>query len=79
MIDVYRADFRRDPVFGDGRPPVAVRYVYGGRDAYIPHEASRITGEILGEGAAIELPENGHWLPLEEPGRVGALLVEFFR
>jgi hypothetical protein len=25
-----------------------------------------------------ELPENGHWLLLEEPERVGALLVEFF-
>jgi pimeloyl-ACP methyl ester carboxylesterase len=45
---------------------------------YIPREASRITGELLGEGAAIELPENGHWLLLEEPERVGALLVEFF-
>jgi pimeloyl-ACP methyl ester carboxylesterase len=44
----------------------------------MPREASRITAELLGEGAAIELPENGHWLLLEEPERIGALLVEFF-
>jgi pimeloyl-ACP methyl ester carboxylesterase len=78
MINVYRAEFRRERLAGDGKPAIPVRYVYGAHDAYIPREASRITGELLGEGAAIELPENGHWLLLEEPERVGALLVEFF-
>jgi pimeloyl-ACP methyl ester carboxylesterase len=78
MINVYRGPFRRDELEGDGRPPVPVRYVFGGQDAYIPRQASLITAEILGEGAALELPENGHWLPLEEPDRIGGLLVEFF-
>ena len=78
MINVYRTGFRRGPLPGDGRPTVPVRYIYGRHDAYIPHEASRITAELLGDGAAIELPENGHWLLLEEPERIGALLVEFF-
>lgn len=77
MIDVYRAAPPREPV-PEGRPSVPVRYVYGGRDAYMPHEASRITAELLGADAAVELPENGHWLPLEEPERIGSLLVEFF-
>src|SRR5262245_46138600 len=63
MIDVYRAQFRREPLAGDGRPPVPVRYVYGGTDAYIPRAASRITAEVIGEDAVVELPENGHWLP----------------
>ena len=78
MINVYRTGFRADRLTGDGRPAVPVRYVYGGTDAYIPHEASRITAELLGEEAVTELPENGHWLLLEEPERVGGLLVEFF-
>jgi epoxide hydrolase 4 len=79
MIDVYRTPFRREPLSGDGKPTVPVRYVYGGADAYIPREASRITGEVIGEDAVVELPESGHWLALEEPERIGALLIEFFR
>jgi pimeloyl-ACP methyl ester carboxylesterase len=78
MINVYRAEFRSEPLAGDGRPSVPVRYVYGGRDAYMPRAASEVTAEILGADAAVELPENGHWLLLEEPERVGAILVEFF-
>jgi epoxide hydrolase 4 len=78
MINVYRAEFRRGPLPPDGRPAVPVLYVYGGRDAYMPHEASRITAELLGKDAAVELPENGHWLLLEEPERIGGLLIEFF-
>jgi pimeloyl-ACP methyl ester carboxylesterase len=78
MIDVYRSGFRRGPLPGDGRPSVPVRYVYGRHDAYIPLAASQLTGELLGPGSAVELSENGHWLLLEEPERIGALLVEFF-
>ena len=78
MINVYRTGFRADELTGDGKPPVPVRYVYGGTDAYMPREASRITAEVLGEDAVVELPENGHWLLLEEPERIGALLAEFF-
>ena len=78
MLEVYRSDFRRAPLPGDGRPPVPVFYVFGGRDAYIPRAASLITAELLGEDAVVELPENNHWLPLEEPERIGRLLVAFF-
>jgi pimeloyl-ACP methyl ester carboxylesterase len=78
MLNVYRAPFRSEPIPGDGRPRVPVRYVYGGRDAYIPREASLLTAEMIGAEAAVELPEASHWLLLEEPERVAALLVEFF-
>jgi pimeloyl-ACP methyl ester carboxylesterase len=75
MIDVYRAPFRREPV-ADAKPGMPVRYVYGRKDAYFPLAASQLTAEIVGDG--VELPDNGHWLLLEEPARVGAILVEFF-
>jgi len=78
MINVYRAPFRSEPIPEDSRPRVPVRFVHGGRDAFMPREASRITAEVIGEGAVIELPEASHWLLLEEPERIGALLVEFF-
>jgi pimeloyl-ACP methyl ester carboxylesterase len=78
MMNVYRADFRRREIPGEGKPTMPVRYVYGGTDAFVPREANRITAEVLGEDAVVELPENGHWLPLEEPERIGALLVDFF-
>ena len=78
MINVYRSGFRREPLPGDGKPALPVRYVFGGRDAYIPRAASLITAELLGADAVVELPENGHWLPLEEPERIGRLLVDFF-
>jgi pimeloyl-ACP methyl ester carboxylesterase len=78
MINVYRAPFREERLAGDGRPSMPVRYVYGRKDAYFPLAASEITAELLGPGAGVELAENGHWLLLEEPERVGAILVEFF-
>lgn len=78
MLNVYRAGFRREPLPADGRPPVPVLYVFGGRDAYMPRAASRITAELLGEEAVVELPEASHWLLLEEPERVGQLLLDFF-
>jgi pimeloyl-ACP methyl ester carboxylesterase len=78
MMNVYRARFRREPLAGDGRPRMPVRYVYGREDAYFPLAASRITAELLGPDAGVEFPENGHWLLLEEPERVGEILVEFF-
>ena len=78
MINVYRSGFRRQPLPEDGRPPVPVRYVFGGRDAYIPHEASLITAEVLGQDAVVELPEASHWLLLEEPERIGQLMLAFF-
>jgi pimeloyl-ACP methyl ester carboxylesterase len=78
MIGFYRDDSPDEPLPGDGRPTVPVHYIYGRHDAYIPYQASRITAELLGEDSVTELLENGHWLLLEEPERVGALLVEFF-
>jgi pimeloyl-ACP methyl ester carboxylesterase len=78
MINVYRAEFRREPLPNEGRPSVPVRYVFGGHDAYIPKQASRLTAELIGDAAVVELPEGTHWLPLEEPERIGALLVDFF-
>jgi len=78
MINVYRSGFRRQPLPEDGRPPVVVRYIFGGRDAYIPRAASLITAEVLGEDAVVELPEASHWLLLEEPQRIGQLMLDFF-
>lgn len=78
MINVYRSGFRSRGLPEDGRPPVPVLFVYGGRDAFMPRRASEITAEILGDDAAVELPDASHWLLLEEPERVAALMNDFF-
>ncbi len=78
MINVYRSGFRRQPLPEDGKPPVPVHYVFGGRDAYMPRAASELTAEVLGKNAVVELPEASHWLLLEEPERIGQLLSDFF-
>jgi pimeloyl-ACP methyl ester carboxylesterase len=78
MINVYRSGFRREPIPEDGQPTVPVHYIYGGHDAYMPRAASELTAELLGADAVSELPEASHWLLLEEPARIGQLLVEFF-
>lgn len=78
MIDVYRADWGPVALPEDGRPPVPVHFVAGGRDAYIPHAAVEITRSVLPDGAVTELPEASHWLLLEEPERIARLLIGFF-
>jgi pimeloyl-ACP methyl ester carboxylesterase len=78
MLNVYRTGFRREPLPDGGRPPVPVLYLFGGRDAYMPRAASLLTAELLGETAVVELPEASHWLLLEEPERIGQLMIDFF-
>ena len=79
MLGVYRAEWGPTALPDDGRPGVPVRFVAGGRDAYIPRAAVEVTAGVLPQGAVVELPEASHWLLLEEPEQVGELLIEFFR
>jgi len=78
MLEVYRADWAPVALPPDGKPSVPVRYVTGSNDAYIPKAAVEVTAEYLPPGAVVELPEASHWLLLEEPTRVAALMLEFF-
>jgi pimeloyl-ACP methyl ester carboxylesterase len=78
MIDVYRADWGPTALPDDGRPTVPVRFVAGGRDAYVPHAAVEVTASFLPEGAVVELPDASHWLMLEEPRRIAEVLLGFF-
>jgi pimeloyl-ACP methyl ester carboxylesterase len=57
---------------------VPVRFVAGGRDAYVPHAAVEVTAGFLPEGAVVELPDASHWLMLEEPRRIAEVLLGFF-
>lgn len=79
MINVYRADWEPVALPEDGRPGVPVRFVAGGKDAFIPPAAVEVTAGFLPHGAVVELPEASHWLLLEDPEEIGRLLVEFFR
>jgi pimeloyl-ACP methyl ester carboxylesterase len=78
MIDAYRADWDPIALPQDGRPAVPVRFVAGGKDAYIPQAAVAATAEYLPAGAVIERPESSHWLLLEDAEEMGRLMVEFF-
>jgi len=78
MIDTYRADWGPTRLPEGGRPSLPVLFVAGGRDAFIPREASRITADYLPPGAFLELPEASHWLLLEEGEQIGRRMVEFF-
>ena len=78
MMNVYRAGWEEFPLPPDGRPQVPVRVIQGGKDAFLPKAASDVTAEFLPEGAVIELPELSHWLLLEDPGQIAALMLDFF-
>jgi pimeloyl-ACP methyl ester carboxylesterase len=78
MIDVYRARFVPAELPPDGRPKVPTKLVWGGKEAFFPAAGARVTGEFIGSENVVELPEASHWIPFEEPERLGAILLEFF-
>jgi pimeloyl-ACP methyl ester carboxylesterase len=78
MIHVYRASPVPAELPPDGRPTVPVRFVFGGKDAFVPRAAALVTAEFLPPDGVVELPDASHWLLLEEPERIGGLLVRFF-
>ncbi len=78
MIHAYRATPVPAELPADGRPTVPVRFAFGGKDAFVPRAAALVTAEYLPPDAGVEFPEASHWLLLEEPERIGELLVRFF-
>jgi pimeloyl-ACP methyl ester carboxylesterase len=78
MINVYRSGWEEVPLPADGKPSVPVRFVSGAHDAFVPEAAVDVTAEFLPAGEAFELPELSHWLLLEDPGQITALMLAFF-
>lgn len=81
MVNWYRAAFRRPPPDPDAplrRVAVPTLVIVAPDDAFIPGDLTRASVELLDDGRLVELDEGTHWVLQEEPGKVAALLAEFF-
>jgi pimeloyl-ACP methyl ester carboxylesterase len=82
MLGYYRAALRRPPgaTLAGLRPVDApTRVIWGERDRYLAAAlAEPPRDEVPRLERVIRLPEASHWVQHDEPGRVTALLAEFF-
>jgi pimeloyl-ACP methyl ester carboxylesterase len=83
MINYYRAVFRQSPRRAEGRIRVVqapTMVIWGDRDRYLGKElAEPDRADVPKLERVVRLPEASHWVQHDEPDRVNALLIEFFR
>lgn len=77
MINWYRALRYRPPPAADLRVPT--RLIWGERDRFLLKEMAAETALRFPLVDLVSLPDASHWLHLEEPERIGELMVEHFR
>jgi epoxide hydrolase 4 len=82
-INYYRAALRRSPSrqSGELRPVTAPTLViWGERDRYLGAElAEPDRADVPGLERVVRLPDASHWVQHDEPERVSALLIDFFK
>ncbi len=78
MAHWYRAP-ERPPRDADDRVAVPTLVLLAPDDVYIPGDVSRRSELFLDAGRLVELDTGSHWVIQEDPERIGALLVDFFR
>jgi pimeloyl-ACP methyl ester carboxylesterase len=77
MVNWYRAAFRGAPYEGpDRRIAVPATVVATANDAFIPHDLTLASLELLDRGALVELGSGSHWVIQEEPERIAKLIAE---
>jgi epoxide hydrolase 4 len=80
MLNWYRA-LRRKPSSLPAHRPITVPtlLIWGVYDVFLGREMIRPTLELCREGQLALLEEGSHWVHLEEPARVNALIDTFLR
>ncbi len=81
-INYYRAAARRGPKEATGRLQVIeapVRVIWGERDAALAADLADPSPRWVPNAETVRIPEAGHWVQADAPGRVNELLIEFAR
>ncbi|MDQ6709104.1 MAG: alpha/beta hydrolase [Candidatus Dormibacteraeota bacterium] len=82
-LNWYRANLRIEQLAGGsggpGLPKVQARTlgIWSTGDLYLTEEAMTRSAERVTGGWRYERVEGGHWVPIDQAGRLNALLVEF--
>ncbi len=81
MINWYRALVRysRRADVAETTITVPTRILWGKRDAFLLPELASASLKYCSDGDLIELESASHWLHHEEPDRVNAAMIEWFR
>lgn len=79
MINWYRALFRVRAKFPDLTVRVPTRILWGQRDAFLLLEMAHESLRYCTQAELFTFANATHWLQHEEPARVSALLIDFFR
>jgi pimeloyl-ACP methyl ester carboxylesterase len=79
-INYYRALFRRDPRRARAdlrRIEAPVLIIWGERDRYLGAELAEPSPELVPNARVERLPDASHWVHMDRPERVNALLLDF--
>jgi pimeloyl-ACP methyl ester carboxylesterase len=79
MIHWYRAAARFQSKFPDSTVHVPTRILWGERDAFLLSEMAQDSLRYCDSAELYTFANASHWLQHEEPARVSALLIDFFR
>jgi pimeloyl-ACP methyl ester carboxylesterase len=79
MMNWYRAAFRYRSKFPDSTVHVPTRILWGERDAFLLSEMAHDSLRYCDSAELYTFPKASHWLQHEEPARISALLIDFFR
>ncbi|CAN5910798.1 alpha/beta hydrolase [soil metagenome] len=78
MIDWYRAMFRAAAV-PVRRTDVEALVVWGEKDRHLGRDLAKPSAELVPNARVVFLPSATHWVQHDEPARVSAELIAFFR
>jgi pimeloyl-ACP methyl ester carboxylesterase len=78
MIDWYRAMFRGTAV-PVRRTDVEALVVWGEKDRHLGRDLAKPSAELVPNARVVFLPNATHWVQHDEPARVSAELIAFFR
>jgi pimeloyl-ACP methyl ester carboxylesterase len=79
MVNWYRALFRTRAKFPDKIVRVPTRILWGERDTFLLTEMAHESLRYCTNADLLTFANASHWLQHEEPARISALLIDFFR
>jgi pimeloyl-ACP methyl ester carboxylesterase len=80
-INYYRAMFRQTRQVRSGFPRIEapVQVIWGERDRYLGAELAEPDRRLVPHVRVARLPDASHWVQVDQPDRVNALLIDFLR
>jgi epoxide hydrolase 4 len=79
MINWYRALLRHRTKFADRTVHVPTRILWGERDMFLLSEMAKESLRYCDNAELFTFAGASHWLQHEQPARVSALMIDFFR